>query len=254
MRIHITIYYKCILFVNRFNAVVKHFLPEKEQKKKETSEKPNQKPPCPEVKNDTVPEITENKQESPSEETNQKLAKLELGDEKSIFIKKNDQNQPSEKNIKKKSNAEINESKKKELVKKNSVIENIQNELKADAPKYLISNPLVEDIPKQKMEQTSIETQKSIKPAEVHESEVSTEGNKKISTGEINKGESKHSAEVGVFKTETTSQPSLEVTDVLVPYTDIIKCVEAAVNSASKVPGVPKLDSPLTYIVLNKPC
>ncbi|XP_063621679.1 uncharacterized protein LOC134793895 [Cydia splendana] len=66
-----------------------------------------------------------------------------------------------------------------------------------------------------------------------------------------------HTAEKhgGEGKEETSTTQSFEVlpivTDPLVSYNDVIKCIQSAINRANTPQP---LASPLTYIVLNKPC
>ncbi|KOB77136.1 putative cuticle protein [Operophtera brumata] len=50
------------------------------------------------------------------------------------------------------------------------------------------------------------------------------------------------------------AENSIENSNILVPYNDIIKCVQAAINGAKEVSSPHKAESPLTYIILNKPC
>ncbi|XP_012550703.1 cuticular protein RR-2 motif 90 isoform X1 [Bombyx mori] len=244
-----------------FNAVVKKFLPVNVEKKIEQHEKSHPDPPCHEVKNEQLKvetktehseshhaPIVEEHHETKSEESSESSSE-ESHEEK-----------PTENNHEEKESSE-SESTEESHEEKHS--EEAHHEVVAEAPHEEHSEPLKElstESHESSSEEHSAE-EHHVEPSKheaLHDAPAHIEHVEETSHEEEKHETSPHDAEEHTHEhTETETHEHISINEAehnaQPQYNDILKCVNAAINTAAGV-APQRSESPLTYIILNKPC
>ncbi|CAH0700058.1 unnamed protein product [Spodoptera exigua] len=238
--------------ISGFNAVVKNFLPAVAERKN-TVEKKESAPPCPEIKHESLVQLNAQNEPAaknldPSEHNHSKSeesAESELPKEPTHDIKESEEESADKKHehiqhpikatSEENSSEESNENAKEILLVKLKEFDEIEESGETSESKES-KEELKEKLKKQP-------PKKAIHPVNKHVKE-----SKELSV-EVTKeqlyGDDKHK------EAHDLSQP-----DPLAPYSDIIRCIESVMKRNNAGPSALRdgYPSPLTYIVLKRPC